>query len=204
LIWAVVLAAGESRRMGTQKLLMPYGKQTVVEAVVSTAEASRVDRVMIVLGADKEEVRSAVEPAAERERGVVFTVNEDHALGMLSSIQAGFRALPEDAEAAVVMLGDQPFLPARVVDAVVSAYRESGRGIVVPVYEDRRGHPLLVDMKHRAEVLRLDPAVGLRQLLRAHVEDVLEVEVGEPSILRDLDTPQDYQDGVKPTFCGKR
>ncbi len=204
MIWAVVLAAGESRRMGTQKLLLPYGKQTVVEAVVSTAEASRVDRVMIVLGSDKSEVRRAVERGAAREGGVVFTVNAGYRSGMLSSIQAGFRALPEDAEAAVVMLGDQPFLPARVVDAVVGAYRESGRGIVVPVYEDRRGHPLLVDMKHRAEVLRLDPAVGLRQLLRAHVEDVLEVEVGEASILRDLDTPQDYQDGVKPTFCSKR
>ena len=187
MIWAIVLAAGESRRMGTQKLLLPFGETTVVGAVVGTALASRVDRILAVLGADKDAVRQELEPL-----GIDLAVNEDYAKGMLSSVQAGFRALPADADAAVVMLGDQPFLPARVVDAVVEAFRRSGRGIVVPAFRGRRGHPVLVDLKYRDEVLALDPADGLRRLMRAHPEDVFEAEVEDANILRDMDVPEDY------------
>jgi len=187
MIWAVILAAGESRRMGTQKLLLPFGDATVVEAVVRTALASGVDRAVAVLGADREAVRAKLEPS-----GVDFAVNEQFADGMLSSIQTGFRAIPPEAEAAVIMLGDQPFLPPPVVDAVVRGYRESLKGIVIPVFRTRRGHPVLVDLKYRDEVLALDPADGLRRLMRTHAEDIAEVEVDDANILRDLDTPEDY------------
>ena len=201
MIWAIVLAAGESRRMGTQKLLLPFGDATVIESVVLTALASRVDRVLVVLGADKGDVREELEPL-----GIDLVVNENFAEGMLSSVQAGFRALPADAEAAVVMLGDQPFLPARVVDAVVDAFQRSGKGIVVPTFQGRRGHPVLIGLKYRDEVLALDPADGLRRLMHAHPEDIFEAEVEDANILRDMDVPEDYanelqrrhQEGVKP------
>ena len=198
MIWAVVLAAGESRRMGTQKLLLPFGDATVVEAVVKAALGSRVDRAMVVLGADAREVRAKLAPT-----GADFTVNEDHGRGMLSSVQAGFAALGEGAEAAVVMLGDQPFLPSAVVDAVIAAHRTSGKGIVIPTFQGRRGHPVLVDMKYRAEVLGLDPSDGLRQLMRAHPDDIHEADVADANVLRDLDTPEDYQERVKSTFYAK-
>ena len=187
MIWAVVLAAGESRRMGTQKLLLPFGDTTVVAAVVRAALASRAGRTLVVLGADRVAVRLGLEP-----QDVEFAVNEDYRLGMLSSVQAGFRELPKDAQAAVVMLGDQPFLPPRVVDAVIGAYEAGGKGVVVPTFQGRRGHPVLVDLKYRDEVLALDPADGLRRLMRAHPGDIVEVEAGDANILRDLDTPEDY------------
>jgi len=174
--------------MGTQKLLLPFGETTVVEAVVATALGSGVDRVMVVLGSDADEVRKKLESS-----GAAFTINEDYARGMLSSIQAGFKALGGDAEAVVVMLGDQPFLPAKVVDAVIEAYRTGGKGIVIPVFRGRRGHPVLVDMKRRDEVLGLDPAEGLRQLMRARPGDIREVDVDDANILRDMDTPEDYR-----------
>ena len=192
MIWAVILAAGESRRMGRQKLLLPFGETTVVGAVVGTACASRVDQVLAVLGADRDAVRQEIEPL-----GIDFAINEDFKMGMVSSVQAGFRALPADAEAAVVMLGDQPFLPASVVDAVVEAYRRSGKGIVVPAFQGRRGHPVLVDLKFRDEVLALDPADGLRRLMRAHPKDVFEAEVEDANILRDMDVPEDYANELK-------
>jgi len=209
-IWAVVLAAGESRRMGTQKLLLPFGDTTVIGAVVRSATDSCAERVLVVLGADLDRVRAEIEPErpsgrtieARRTAGIAFTVNADYLSGMLSSIQAGFRALPPDAEAAVVMLGDQPFLSNRVVDAVIAAFRESGKGVVVPAFQGRRGHPVLVDMRYRDEVLGLDPADGLRRLMRAHPGDIEEVEVDDAGILRDLDTPEDYK-GVEPAG-GKR
>lgn len=188
MIGALVLAAGESRRMGRQKLLLPFGERTVVEAVVATALGSRADRVTVVLGADATDVRKKLETS-----GAAFAVNEEYERGMLSSVQAGFKALPADTEAVVVMLGDQPFLPAAVVDAVIGAYRESGKGIVIPVFRGRRGHPVLVDMKYRDNVLGLDPADGLRQLMRAHPGDIIEVEAEDAAILRDMDTPEDYR-----------
>ena len=200
MIWAVILAAGESRRMGTQKLLLPFGDTTVAGAVARAALASRVDRVLAVLGADRAAVRAEIERVEGAAGRVEFTVNEDYARGMLSSVQVGFRALAADVEAAVVMLGDQPFLPAAVVDAALAAYRESGKGIVIPVFRGRRGHPVLVDLKYRGEVLGLDPADGLRQLMRAHPDDIREVEAGDADILRDLDTPEDFKDGVRSTF----
>lgn len=192
MIWAVILAAGESRRMGTQKLLLPFGDATVIESIVRTALASRVDRVLAVLGADRDAVRQKLEPL-----GTDFAINEDFAKGMLSSVQAGFKALPADAEAAVVMLGDQPFLPARVVDAVVEAFRRSGKGIVVPAFQGHRGHPVLVSLKYRDEVLALDPTDGLRRLMHAHPEDIIEAEVEDANILRDMDVPEDYANELK-------
>ena len=94
MIWAIILAAGESQRMGTQKLLLPFGETTVVEVVVRTALVSSVDRVLAVLGADRDAVRLKLESS-----GAEFVINENYHLGMLSSVQAGFRALPADAEA---------------------------------------------------------------------------------------------------------
>jgi molybdenum cofactor cytidylyltransferase len=193
-IWAVVLAAGESRRMGTQKLLLPFGDTTVVGAVVRTAQASRAEKVLVVLGADRQAVRGELAP-----RGVEFAVNDDFHLGMLSSVQAGFRALPAAAEAAVVLLGDQPFLAASVVDAVIASFEAGDRGLVIPTFQGRRGHPVLVDLKYRGEVLGFDQADGLRRLLRAHADDVLEIETADPNILRDLDTPEDYAGRAKPS-----
>jgi molybdenum cofactor cytidylyltransferase len=225
-IWAMVLAAGESLRMGTQKLLLPFGDTTVVGAVARTALASRANHVLAVLGADAGSVRRELEhrtaapapPEAVQDHAAApkaapdrpgaasleappmsarlsFTINEGYMSGMLSSVQAGFRTLPADAKAAVVMLGDQPFLKAKVVDAVIAAYRESGKGIVIPAFQGRRGHPVLIDIKYRDEVLALDPTDGLRQLMRAHSGDIQEVDVDDAGILRDLDTPEDFQDG---------
>jgi molybdenum cofactor cytidylyltransferase len=206
-IWAVVLAAGESTRMGTQKLLLPFGETTIIGAVVRTAAASRVEGTMVVLGADREEVRREVEDAIEtagqgrgdgRAAEITFAINENYRLGMLTSIQAGLRALPEGATAAVVMLGDQPFLPPRVVERVIAAYETGRPGIVIPTFQGRRGHPVLIDLGYKDEVLGIEPLDGLRALMRAHSGDILEVDVGDANILRDLDTPEDYAGLPKP------
>jgi molybdenum cofactor cytidylyltransferase len=208
-IWAVILAAGESKRMGTQKLLLPFGETSIIGAVVRSAAASRIDGRMVVLGADREAVRREVEreieaarPSgprdAERAGKIAFTVNESYRLGMLTSIQAGLRALPEDAGAAVIMLGDQPFLPSRVVDGVVAAYETGGGSIVIPTFRGRRGHPVLIDLKYKDEVLAIEPLDGLRALMRARPGDILEVDVADANILRDLDTPEDFAGLPKP------
>ena len=187
MIWAVILAAGGSRRMGTQKMLLPFGDGTIVERVVRAALDASLQGIVVVLGADEARVREKLAPYP-----VTFAVNADWQRGMLSSVQTGFEALPEKAAAVVVMLGDQPFVKAETVDELVAHHRETRKGIVLPVHGGRRGHPVLIDKKYGAEIAALGPEGTLREVVHAHAADVLEVEIDDPDILRDIDTPEDY------------
>ena len=189
--WAIILAAGSSRRMGSQKLLLPFGQSTIIETVVDNVLNSSIDHVMVVLGASQREVQDIL-----GNRAVQFCYNKEHEKGMLSSVISGVGALPDDAESALIFLGDQPGIPPSVTNAVIDAYSEELFGIVIPVNNYRRGHPLLVDMKYRKEIEHLDLEEGLKSLRHHFPEDVLEVEVDEPGILVDIDTPADYKNAT--------
>jgi CTP:molybdopterin cytidylyltransferase MocA len=116
---------------------------------------------------------------------------------MLSSVKCGFRFLPNDFEAALVFPGDQPLIRPEITDRVISAFRSSGKGIVVPVYGNKRGHPLLIGSRYREEVMLLDPGEGLRALARNFSNDVLEVEAGTTDILKDIDDQETYLNELK-------
>ena len=189
--WALILAAGSSRRMGSQKLLLPYGQSTIIETVVDNVLNSSIDQVMVVLGANQDEVRNSLEHKA-----VQFCYNREHEKGMLSSVICGIRALPPDALSVLIFLGDQPGISPAVTNSVIDAYTEELFGIVIPVHMHRRGHPLLVDMKYRKEIEQLDLEQGLRSLRHHFPQDVLEVEVDEPGILVDIDTREDYKNAT--------
>ena len=181
MIWAIILAAGESRRMGEPKLLLPFGQTTIIETVVDHVIQSKADRIVVILGHQEEEMRKKI-----RNIPVTIAVNPAYRQGMLSSIQRGFVSLPEDARAALIVLGDQPSIQMSVIDKIVDSQAQTQKGIVIPVYKGRRGHPVLVDMKYREDVMRLDPDTGLRGLAHIHTEDVMEVEVDNPCILKDI------------------
>lgn len=188
MITAVVLAAGKSERMGRPKMLLPFGRETLIETVLAGVLRSRVDDVVVVLGAHRETIEPVVSKFALR---TVF--NSDFGAGMLSSVLRGLREVPAAAQAFLVVLGDQPFPPATVIDRLIAARERTGKGIVLPVHQGRRGHPVLIDMRFRDEVTALNPSVGLRQLLRDHPDDVLEVPVRTPAVLMDVDRPDDYR-----------
>ncbi len=190
--WAIILAAGSSRRMGSQKLLMPFGNGTIFETVVDQVLKSKLSEVVVVLGADHEKVRQAL-----GERPVRFCHNTEHEKGMFSSVICGLQSVPADAGAVLIYLGDQPGIPPAVTNAVIEAYNEELFGIVIPVHMHRRGHPLLVDLKYRKEIEKLDLEEGLRALRHHFPQDVLEVEVDEPGILVDIDTPENYNTATK-------
>ena len=192
MIWVIILAAGESRRMGRPKLLLPFGQKTIIETVVDNAVQSKADGVLVVLGSNAENMAEKI-----RDLPVKTSVNPEFRQGMLSSIQWGFEFLPEDTRAALVMLGDQPMIPSSVIDEVIDAYKRTGKGIVLPVYNKRRGHPILIDMKYRDEVKQISPDTGLRALVHNHADDILEVEVDAPGILKDIDTVEDYSREIK-------
>ena len=188
MIWALVLAAGESRRMEEPKLLLPFGRTTIIETVVQNLMESSLDGILAVLGHRWQGILDKLKNYA-----VETTVNPDYKNGMLSSVQWGFRKLPRDAQAALVVLGDQPGTSVRTIDLVIRAFRSGDKGIVLPTHKDSGGHPLLVDMNYRREIQSLDPAVGLRSLLSRHPEDILRVAVKAGSGLQDIDNPEDYR-----------
>ncbi len=188
MIWAIVLAAGESRRMGQMKLLLPFGRSTIIETVVQSLMESSLDGILVVLGHRWQGILDKLKNYA-----VETTVNPDYKNGMLSSVQWGFRKLPRDAEAALVVLGDQPGISAQTIDLVIGAFRAGNKGLVFPTHKDSGGHPLLVDMKYCLEIQSLDPAVGLRGLHSLHPDDILRVEVRDTSVLQDIDNPGDYR-----------
>ena len=192
MIWAMILAAGESRRMGQPKLLLSFGEKTIIETVVEKVVSSKVDNTLVVLGSEREEVEEKI-----KNFPVEVAFNPDYRKGMLSSVLCGFKTLPEETQAVVVVLGDQPSVSKEVIDKIVDAYRKTGKGIVLPVYEKERGHPVIIDMKYKAEVESLSPDIGLRGTVYSHPEDILEVEVDAPEILQDIDDEADYRRELK-------
>lgn len=192
MIWALILAAGESKRMGKPKLLLPFGEKTIIETVIGNVVKSGVDKVLVVLGSDRKKIEKKI-----RDYPVKIIVNPHYVRGMLSSVQEGFHALPQEARAVLVVLGDQPAVSSDIINEIIEAFQRTGKGIVVPVYKGNRGHPVLIDMKYRDEVEKLSPEVGLRGIVYNHPEDVLEVQVETPGILQDIDNAGDYRRELK-------
>ena len=188
MICALVLAAGESRRMGRQKMLLPFGGTTAIAHITDEILQSAIDKVLVVVGHDADRVADAL--AAQR---AAVVVNPDYRAGMLSSIRCGLQALPETCESVLVALGDQPTITAGLVDELLLAFRATDKGILVPLHNGRRGHPILFSMQYREEILRRFDGEGLRGLLHAHPEDIAEVPVATPSVLLDMNYPEDYR-----------
>lgn len=189
-VHAVVLAAGMSTRMGSLKQLLPFGGRTVLQTVVDTLLGGGLDGIMVVLGHRSEAVKRHLAG-----RGVATCVNADYREGMFSSVLCGISSLPESTDAALIVLGDQPRIDARVVRRVVEAYRSGSRGIVIPTFGGKRGHPALVDLrKYRHDIFALCGDAGLKPVMRGHPDDTLELPVDDAAILWDIDTPEDYRE----------
>jgi len=186
---AVVLAAGQSRRMGRSKLLLPWADgQTVIETVVRRLLNFRFAEIVVVTGHQGAAVRRALEHLP-----VVWAENPGYAAGeMLSSVQVGLAALSETTAGALIVLGDQPTLDSRVVGQVLAAYAEGRGAIVAPVHHGERGHPVLFDRRFWGELIALEQGAP-RDVIRRYPEAVALVEVSSASILTDIDTPEQYR-----------
>ncbi|HET9913398.1 MAG TPA: nucleotidyltransferase family protein [Anaerolineales bacterium] len=189
MISVIILAAGQSRRMGQPKMLLPWGNLTVIEHVITTFLNAGVEDIVLVTGGAREQVERAT--ARFPIRGIY---NKDYAKGeMLSSLQLGLTAMPAQVRAALVGLGDQPQVQERSVRLVCEAYRENKSQLVVPSFKMRRGHPWLVARPLWGELCQLIPPESPRDFLNQHAGEIHYVEVDTPSILADLDTPEDYR-----------
>jgi molybdenum cofactor cytidylyltransferase len=187
-IWAIILAAGESKRMGVPKMFLIFNGKTMLENVIANVTASEVNNTIVVLGAEKD---SLIELVGKSD--VLYCYNDKFKEGMLSSVKCGFKNLPSDYKAVLVFQGDQPFITPGSINTVIKAYLFSGKGIVIPTYQKKRGHPLLIDIKYRGEIEKLCSSKGLRSLADKFSDDVLEVDTDESGILRDFDTYEEYE-----------
>jgi molybdenum cofactor cytidylyltransferase len=194
LISAIILAAGQSKRMGEPKMLLPWGSVTVIEHVIGVFASAGVDDVLVVTGGAREQVEDVVRHSAIR-YPVRSVYNDQYENGeMLSSILCGLRGVVDKGVgAAMIGLGDQPQVHERSVRLVVDAYLQTGNPIVVPSYQMRRGHPWLVARPLWGEIVELDAGQSPRDFLNKHAGTIQYVDVDTPDVLADLDTPDDYR-----------
>jgi molybdenum cofactor cytidylyltransferase len=201
MISAIILAAGQSRRMGQPKMLLPWGNVSILEHVISVFARAGIEDILVVTGAVREQIEEAVVKFG-KEYPVRAIHNKNYSRGeMLSSLQCGLRALASPARseargvttAALVGLGDQPQVQESSVRLICKAFKETASTIVVPSFRMRRGHPWLVAQALWTELLEAQPPQSPRDFLNAHTNDIYYVNMDTSSILTDLDTPEDYR-----------
>ena len=164
MIAAVVLAAGQSLRMGRPKPLLRFSDdRTFLGQIVSVLGRSRVDRITVVLGAEADGILASIDLS-----GVDVVINHDYRKGQLSSLIAALSRVPAEVEAVVLCLADNPFITPEIVDRLVGAFRETGKPIVVPVYDGKRGHPALFARTVFQELITAPADQGARHVLHEH------------------------------------
>ena len=195
---AIVLAAGESRRMGAKnKLLLPYKGKAVIAHVVEAILASDVHQVHVVVGHEQDRVRTALQGYS-----VSFVENPDYAQGMGTSIRAGVRHAKEDVAGYMICLSDLPLITAdeysHLADAFLTQYKENAHSITVPRFEGQRGNPVTLSSVYRPAMLSHQGIMGCRGIVKQHPEHVAFVEMSTDNVLRDVDTPEAYQGLLSP------
>jgi len=188
MISAILLAAGESRRMGSPKALLHYQGQTFIERICTAFLTAGVDELIVVLGARAEEIGRAL-PTHLALRSVV---NSRYSQGQLSSLMVGIGALSPESEAAIVNLVDHPLVSSETIKEVIDSYRAAPVPIVIASYQGKRGHPVLFSSQIYGEILAAPLDQGAKVVVRKDPTRVREIPLDDPGILADIDTPEDY------------
>lgn len=191
-IAAIVLAAGESRRMGIQnKLLLPFQNKPLITHVVDTIVEAEVDEVIVVVGHEAVHVRHALKGYDIR-----CVHNPDYPAGMTTSIWTGVKAASSDASGFMICLSDLPLITSTDLNHLIAAFREanaqSDRHIIRPVYKGMPGNPVLFPACYRADILASQDMTGCKNLIRQNLGLVLDLEMPTDHVLRDIDTPDTY------------
>jgi molybdenum cofactor cytidylyltransferase len=178
--------------MGRLKQLLPLGGKSMLRQVTETVCSVGLVQVVVVLGARADRV------AGELEGLPVDAIrNEAWSEGMSTSVRAGLNALRPEVEATLMVLADQPTLPAQILEALLNHYQETGGLIIAPSYEGRRGNPVLIDRKLFPELMAVEGDQGARALIQRHKRNLVLVEVSNPAVVTDIDTLDDYTAAVE-------
>ena len=187
-ISAILLAAGESKRMGVNKLALPWGRKTVLERCVDVLVRSNIKEVVVVLS-------DRTKALGSRLRGpkVRRVMNPNYERGMSTSIRRGVQAVDRKSDGILIALGDQPLLRTKTINALIHALVQEKGKIIVPIFRGRRGHPVLFGPTFAKELLQLKGDVGARSLLQRHPKSVFEVRTRSEGVVVDVDTWNDYR-----------
>jgi CTP:molybdopterin cytidylyltransferase MocA len=184
----VVLAAGLSRRMGRLKALLPFAGHTVIEHVLHPLLEADLAEVVVVLGHRAEEISPVIESLP-----VQRLYNPDYRHGMTTSVQTALRMIDPIPDAYLLALVDQPQIGLQPIQQLLTAFDQTRKGIIIPTYAGKRGHPIILASRYRQDVLALGPVQGLNLVTRGHPDDTLQIPLDNDDILRDMDYQTDYE-----------
>ena len=190
MISGIILAAGESRRMGSPKALLDYQGRTFIENICTSFLTAGVDELIVVLGAH--EHAQPIRAVVPQHPALRTVLNPHYRLGQLSSLQVGIQALSPESEAAVVNLVDHPLIQPETVQALLASFAADPLPIIVASYQGRRGHPVLFAKGVYGELLAAPLDQGAKVVVRKDPERVRELGLDDPGIRADIDTPQEY------------
>ena len=173
---------------------LPFGDSTILEQAVDNLVHSEVDELIVVLGYRAQELMVKV-----ANRPVKIAINPAYEQGMSTSIIAGLHMVDKKARAVMLALGDQPVIGSKIIDKLIAEFYKHNKGIVVPTYRGKHGHPVIFAAKYRPELSTLKGDTGAKKIVEAHPEDALEIEVSSESILLDINTENDYRRQLKNT-----
>jgi molybdenum cofactor cytidylyltransferase len=189
-IAGMIFAAGESTRMGRDKALLDFQGSTFLNRLISLL-LPRVDPLIVVLGYHAEPIRKTISADPSQ---VQVVINEQYKQGMLSSFQAGIRALPADALAALFTLVDHPAVRASTLDGLIERFEREQPLLVIPRHQEQRGHPVVASRAILDEVLALPPGASAKNVIRAHRPKTVFVDVDDPGVVTDVDSPAAYEE----------
>jgi len=192
MVSAILLAAGESKRLRMPKLLLPFGKSTILEQTIDNLLNSRVDEVIVVLGYRAEEMMRKL-----ANRPVKIAINPIYHQGMSTSIVKGLSLVNNRAQAIMVALADQPLINSQTINRLIEESLGYDKGIVIPTYQAERGHPVIFASEYKEELLGLKGDIGGRQTIKEHPNDTLEVIADSKAITMDVNTINDYYTHLK-------
>lgn len=187
-ISAIVLAAGTSQRMGRSKQLLRLGESTLLAHTLANVRRANVDEIILVLGFAAEEIQQSIPMT-----GIVTVTNADYQQGMGTSIRTGLSAISPQAEGALIILGDQPFVRPATLNSLIEYHQRCRPQIIIPLFRGFRGNPVLLDRSVFPELRHLRGDLGCRSIFGSHTENIHKLRVDDPGILLDVDTPADFR-----------
>jgi len=188
MISGILLAAGESRRMGQPKLLLPWGNTTILEKVVDTYLKTQISELIVVVGTNQKSLKAIL-----ISKPVIIVENPYYQEGMSTSIRNGVEAASNQAEGYLIGLGDQPLITPDIINSLITVFSNEHPGIAICSHKKKKGHPVIFARKFRQALCNLKGDIGGRTIIRKHGAEVKYVEVESEAIFMDIDTPDDYQ-----------
>ncbi len=189
---AVILAAGEADRMGKLKQLLPWKEKTILETVIDNVLDSKYidDEIRIVLGAEADRVKDKI--SYNNDKRIIIKENPDYKEGMSTSLKKGIEHLSENTKYLVIFLGDQPLITPDIFDNLIKRFEDISAEIMMPVYNEKPGHPVIISTKYLSDIKKLKGSMGLKPFLDSHKDIVKYYPVENNKVIIDLDYYDDY------------